>query len=715
MDGKKSVLRVISVLLVCQFGFAEESPFNVDTFFGWGGCYRPMEWTPVEIGISSTLKEPFEGAVSVSAQQDDLNTLNISSHFVLTPDIPLHLPLVTKFAFAADSCTVQLVNNRGRGVWRNRYGLWDYSSANRTLTALSEEDVLTGLVGASAFGLLRLGDETVAVGQKGRGKVYVKDKVSQMIPWDWTGFACLDLLILYDPDYSLIRPQQKRAICQWVSNGGRLLVIVGDNQLTDDNPITHILPFEPGDAKETTLGSGDLSAMGLNGDVEEKIVCRPLVARSDAVVSSTLVDSGGTCLFGVGLKGFGRAGVLAFDPADLAGNHRTKTSGFWVERFKAIIGDSYFMERREESSPQVSEGSSSVRLSTLRRVMLSSDAPEDKNRQDMNYRFETGMMQAGSNAIMEHLYKIAEMRPLSIWWVILILTLLAVLLGPVDYLVLKRKDRLPLTWVTSAGWIVLFTVGAYYGVQALRAGKMQMRVVSVTDGAGGTGDNWSTVYSGIFAPSSDDYALTGVGENQWFSGVTPTQSYVYSYNRSAATRNIYCLQHDGSNVPVSLPINIWTMQCLLTEQPVASMPFEATVRREGESVKLSISNNSDRRITGGTIQLDGGMAMDFGSVDASDSRDFSGELTTRVDVLQGIIAEYGKQMGYDPNRGYRNERAFIARGVLSRTVAIMDYLAAGAAVVTVEYEDATTPFAIGDRECQYNHIKLVRLVVFPEE
>ncbi|MCK4958303.1 MAG: hypothetical protein KAT00_02865, partial [Planctomycetes bacterium] len=72
-----------------------KSEFNVDAFFGWDGCYRPMEWTPVEIGISSDLAEPFAGAVTLSAEQDGLNVLNISHKFVLTPDVPLHVPLVT--------------------------------------------------------------------------------------------------------------------------------------------------------------------------------------------------------------------------------------------------------------------------------------------------------------------------------------------------------------------------------------------------------------------------------------------------------------------------------------------------------------------------------------------------------------------------------------------------------------------------------------------
>jgi hypothetical protein len=47
-----------------------------------------MEWTPVEVGISSDLKEPFGGTFIVSAPQDGLNTLNVMRAFVLTPESP---------------------------------------------------------------------------------------------------------------------------------------------------------------------------------------------------------------------------------------------------------------------------------------------------------------------------------------------------------------------------------------------------------------------------------------------------------------------------------------------------------------------------------------------------------------------------------------------------------------------------------------------------
>ncbi|MEE8305777.1 MAG: hypothetical protein V3R81_00855, partial [Gammaproteobacteria bacterium] len=685
MYRKVLILCAAWVVFLGGAGHAKESPLNVDAFFGWDGCYRPMEWTPVEIGISSSLTEPFEGTVSISAQQDGLNTLNVSHAFVLTPDIPLHLPLVTKFAFAADHCTVRIADRRGKTVWYNDFDLWDFSETRRVMTAVEHQDLLIGLVGARRFGLLRLSAEAVCKTQKGRGKVYVKDKVPRMAPWDWTGYACLDLLVLYDPDYNTLRPQQLNAIAQWVSNGGRLLVVLGSNPLTVENPIARLLPFEIGPARQVRLDRETLNGWGLDASEQEEVVCRSLSARPDARIYRVDKHVDDLCLFAVGCVGFGRVAVLGFDPAALGDSQRRKSSEFWVGRLAEVLGDSLAAaEVIGSSRPRAPDMKRSMgQLSTMRRIALAANEGPERNQPNYNYRgqrHEIGPAQAASNGIIDYLYNIAEMRPLSIGWVILILTLLAILLGPVDYIVLKRRGRLPLTWVTSTVWIVLFTVGAYYGVQALRGGNMQMRVVSVSDGIDGSDCAWSTAHSGLFAPSSRNYRLEGLADNQWFSGITPMETRIYA-GRTSATRNIYCIQHDGSNLPSSLPINIWTMQCLLSESPVETMPFEAEVSRSGNRVVLNIANLSDEVIKNGYVLFGGSRALRFGSIGAGEKKEFTGSLEARSDPVRRMLTDYQRSNQYSAGRWDLNERAYLSQGCLQRTMAIRDYLAHGAAVV----------------------------------
>ena len=112
--------------------------------------------------------------------------------------------------------------------------------------------------------------------------------------------------------------------------------------------------------------------------------------------------------------------------------------------------------------------------------MPATNAPAAPKEYDNRDRI--GVAQSAANQVMNYLFELRQMQPLSIWWIILTLATLAVLLGPVDYWVLKRLDKQPFTWLTSAAWIAVFTAGAYYGVQWLRAGAMELRAVTVVDG-----------------------------------------------------------------------------------------------------------------------------------------------------------------------------------------------------------------------------------------
>jgi len=488
------VLLTFPVLVIAAAEEVDEDPFNVDFFCGWGGYYRPMEWTPVEIGISSTLTEPFAGIITVSAQQDGLNTMNVNYEFVLTPDIPLHLPLVTKFAFTADKCRVRLSDKeRGRTQWNQDYELWGMETESRFITVVNENDLLIGLVGNRKFGLLRLPKQSKCLSHRGQGEVYVGDKLPRMVPWDWTGFVPLDLLILYDPDWNLFNTQQLNAITQWVSNGGKLLLIPGSHPLAVANPIAQLLPIELHDLKQMTIPPEMLEKFGLTGGESEQVTSWTLVPESEANFYKVETNDAGECLFATGYAGFGRVGVLAFDPATMTERQRENSASFWIYCIKEIL----------EYADSLPFGTTTgdIRSNQISRTIQSaSDAETETNKPGNRNRFEIGWAQAANNAVMEFLYQ--GIRPLSIWWVILLLITLAVLLGPIDYKLLKRMDRLPLTWLTCAFWIILFTVGAYYGVQALRAGDMELRVVSVLDGIENSDHAWSTDYCGLFAPTS---------------------------------------------------------------------------------------------------------------------------------------------------------------------------------------------------------------------
>ena len=703
---------------------ARKPAFNVDFFCGWDGYYRPMEWTPVEIGIGSDLAEPFAGSFTVSARQDGLNTLNVVHNFVLTPDVPLALPLVTKFAFAADKCELIIRDERGRIRWQYTYNLWDFSATARLLRAVEEQDFLIGVIGQGQFGLLRLPRDVTCTSDRGQGKVCLGSKVPRAVPWDWTGFVSLDLLVLYDPDWTLLQRQQVKAICEWVSNGGTVLLILGRHPLPPDSPLSDLIPFQTGEPRQVPIPATVLTEWDLEASRSGTVTAWPLFPKPQAVLTKKIAAAEAGYLYGAGYTGFGRIAVLAFNPSELSEEQTRHAAQFWVRQIAACMGDG--AEASGNPEPSYSQG---LRVAGRgRSIVLTTNTSQtgDTNPGNPNYnRHAISLAQGASNQVMEHLYLLPQMRPLSIWWVILTLSALAVLLGPVDYLVLKRLDRLPYTWLTSAGYIVIFTVGAYYGVQWLRGGAMELRTVSVVDGIADSNCAWATCYSGLFVPRSDDYRLDGLVPNQWWSGIAPSQEEIYGFQREAALRQIYCVQQDGANLPVSVPINIWTVQSLISEWSAPEMPFAAIVTRTGSEVSVAIENKSDAAIRAGYVVFED-VCADLGPVPARSTKQFQGRTRPfqpwRQDNtyvrspahrrVMGLIAGFPR---YPGPLGGAADSAFFAEGTLSRTLAMHTYLRYGAALVCVAFDDAPAPFRVKDCAYRINHIQLARQLVLPEK
>ena len=193
--------RVLFVLLIFSGLFsgtsaADDTVFNVDFFCGWSGYFRPMEWTPVEITVGSNLESTFDGELTLTTQQDGLNTLNIVHKFVLYKDMPSYMPLVTKIAFSAQKCSLKLDQKDGKRrktVWNHDFDVYRFITPGK-LAVLNEQDILVGVVGMGKFGLLRLDKQAYSQYQGMTGKVCIGTKQPTQVPWDWTGFVSLDLL-----------------------------------------------------------------------------------------------------------------------------------------------------------------------------------------------------------------------------------------------------------------------------------------------------------------------------------------------------------------------------------------------------------------------------------------------------------------------------------------------------------------------------------------
>jgi len=186
-------------------------------------------------------------------------------------------------------------------------------------------------------------------------------------------------------------------------------------------------------------------------------------------------------------------------------------------------------------------------------------------------------------------------------------------------------------------------------------------------------------------------------------------------------RQITCVQQDGANLPVSLPINIWTVQSLLGEAPLDRAPFAAKVQHKGTTVAVEVANRSGSHIVNGFVLWADGYA-DLGPVSAGSTQTF--DVPARPFNAWGDnmrpdgrpVRVPGTLVGISTPRypgilGEQAQNVFLAQGCFNRALIMHEYLRRGAALVCVVFDEAPAPFAVRGRSYDTNHIQYARQLV----
>ncbi|HHH75458.1 MAG TPA: hypothetical protein ENL03_00360 [Phycisphaerae bacterium] len=713
----KRVYTLLILLFIALPAGAKEN-WNVDIFIGWGSGYRPGQWTPITIAIQGKgFDKPFTATISVTTQQDDLNNMIIHTNRVISPSKRLIVPISAKFASFSPDCNVTITDEDGNLRWGKSYSIMSYgSNQGPSIKRRLDEEMIIAVAGKSLkqltdfrrYGLSNVVNVEHDTNRNTKRRMFVHHKVNEQLPWDWTGYASLDAMVLNDVDLgSEITPGQAQAIATWVRSGGNLVIVVGSNQLPKDNPITKLLGVTLGPSLKVKLPSAAIDWLGLRGAGITETSCWTLAKEPQRGWEIKCPVDPGSSLCIQGRVGFGQIHLLLFNPANMYKGLDTQGRQFWASQLNDICDE---------------------RKITCKKFPLSTDAYSSEDEDSVR----TQALQC-TNHVLGHLYAIPELRPLSIWWIIGLLAALAMILGPVDYLLLKWLDRQPWTWVTTAVVICLFTGGAYYAAHRIRGSAMQVRVVTITDGIAADGDSWTTCYAGVFAPSSDLYNIAGLDDNQWWSASNPTDQYRDQWDDDVtASRNISYNQNGKGNRPAPIPINIWSMQTMLGEYRSGSMPISATIELDNgfanpnssshRQISIQINNLVDTPIASGKVVFKDGWELPFESIEANGQLDLKGRLNPGRRLIEldtddrhsDYEDDYYYEYAMDRTSHLDRDSALFAQGVSTRTRRIDKYLQNGSAMVMVEYEKAPLKFTVSHGRGGQYHVWIARLVITPD-
>jgi hypothetical protein len=232
---------------------------------------------------------------------------------------------------------------------------------------------------------------------------------------------------------------------------------------------------------------------------------------------------------------------------------------------------------------------------------------------DYGYRGEVG-----SDGIFGAMIDTRQVHKLPVEWLLLLLIVYLVVIGPLDQFWLKKIGKPMLTWITFPCYVVMFSLLIYFIGYKLRAGESEWNELHLVD-VFATGDNAQLrgrTYTSIYAPSNQRYEIQGDEKYATLRGeYVPT----YGANQSSEKANV---MQTGDTFKADIFVPVWTSQLFISDwwQPAAA-PLNVTVTAQGEGWQVKAENKTDHKLTSAKIALDGYL-MELGEIAPNETKTF---------------------------------------------------------------------------------------------
>lgn len=324
-----------------------------------------------------------------------------------------------------------------------------------------------------------------------------------LLPDRWYGYDAADLVVLATGSASVQNflaplftdPQHKPrldALVEWVRRGGRLVVSVGQNAgVAASFPVLQeLLPMRL--PRENLVEQvKDLPMEWLTHGVSEK-----------KTKLNTLTAKGGTFPLVRFEPHTDRGARQIVPPADSLreGTRRAVVQApYGLGRVTLVAFD---LDR----SPFVDYDDRPRAWDLILRECGANRAPQSFNKN--NYSYSGIAEDELANEMRQHADAFASVPVISFGWVAAFIVLYTLLIGPVEYYVLKKVfKRLELTWITFPIIVLTVSAIAYFSAYALKGSDMKVNKVDIVDIDPATNRVYGRTWFTVFSPRIDTYRV----------------------------------------------------------------------------------------------------------------------------------------------------------------------------------------------------------------
>ena len=355
-------------------------------------------------------------------------------------------------------------------------------------------------------------------------------------------WGTLDRLVWQDIDSNELTPEQLTALRGWVAGGGRLIIAGGTagpsslSAFPDD-----LLPYRPSSTTDVAASS----LVALLGELPEDAADLPALSGK-LTAGRALASVGGETVAAERPYGGGAVTLIGFDPTTRWLSGTNAAEGLW------------------------------------RRLIPTRSAGTAGSGDDSQ------IVQAASQLPSLALPPVGGMIGLLGVYILLI--------GPVNYLVLKRLDKREWAWVTMPILILAFAAGAYGFGSLLRGSNVIVNEAAIVRGAPGATEGLAQAYLGVFSPTRASYKLRFAGGALLSS---PTNG---DFLGDGTAAGLDVLQGDPSQIR-DLGVGFGSLRTIRAESAVDVPLVQTKLRLEDGHLRGTVTNASEETLQAPAVVL----------------------------------------------------------------------------------------------------------------
>ena len=636
----QSGTKKIALLLIALVGLAAlpvRAVLQFDVFPGYEGVVPEAAWFPVICEIKND-GPSFVGMVEVSADYyGDTQTrrfvVELPTGTLKRIDIPVFCSTRSQMSW-----NFRLLDERGK---------MRAEVTKQSQHPHSAGTLLVGTLPRTATGVPVLRKTNVRDTDTEFQPVAVRLQTS-LLPDNPLVFEGLEAIYLNSEKAADLNPHQVEALLTWLNEGGHLIVAV--ESATDvkrrDTWLHKIVPCDISDSREVTdrseiqswLRSGSPGAGRNNrtrsprnsgisyGSVFSDLPDDATFDKSAIKVMTGTVRNGDVLL---------SAGDVPLILGSREGRGRVTTLLFSPERepFQSWKNLPSFWSRITEVPPELYLG---------------------VNNNNNNIQRGGWSIDGVFGAMVDS----KQVRKLPVHYLLLLLIVYLLVIGPVDQYWLKRIRRPMLTWITFPCYVVIFSLLIYFIGYRLRAGETEWNELHLVDvfAKGEGAELHGRTYASVYSPVNATYRVESQQEFSTFRG-----EFQSGWSGGGQDSEHAEVMQNGDNYKASIFVPVWTSQLYVSDwlEPSA-MPLKLDVALDGSDYTVTVQNLLDRPLTGRAPTAVANRIIDLGELPAAQKKTF------KLGSEQGSsLSEYVQRYGQG-FQGAANQRQHAFRGPLPR-------------------------------------------------